>query len=561
MSRRTLTYMLNQPPTRERSGMPTLAFAVVLAVGLTCNQGDADDTVVPGDAVQVVHFPPRGSFKVILDPGHNPKGGRGGRSVSGRWEVVLNDALARAVGVELDRLPHITWELSRAPSESRSLKERAALFESGDPDLVISLHHDSVHTDVIAACNRSGSWDRACGEYEGFSLFVPTDGYFAGTSRMVAEHIAAELSGSGRAPSRYHESDLPGEGRALLDPVHGIYAGDFLYLLREVTRPMVLVEAGFLASAAEEAKLTDPEFVRSQAQRIATAIDKWVTTLEIDRSLNDPPGPAVGDDAIRYPEGATTSPVVRWHQAEPGLEIAVLPIYFRGKLVDRMVLSRADPEHFRVAVHHSATAPKTIVEWQRALGSPVVINSSFYEMDYQPQTPIVTGGVRKGPASYVSRHGALLAEPEDEAEPAVAMRDFRRERVDLSGFREAVVSYPTLVDFAGRVRAAPNPAWRADRSFAAVDSAGHLVLGSTEGGFFSLRRFGETLRAIPGLDLRYALNLDGGPPACLAIDTGDFDYVAWGRYESNDSAGREIIFWGEKEIEWPLPAVIALERR
>ena len=60
---------------------------------------------------------------------------------------------------------------------------------------------------------------------------------------------------AGRSPSRYHETDLPGEGRALLDEKRGIYAGDFLYLLRTVQRPMVLVEAGFLASSAEEAGL------------------------------------------------------------------------------------------------------------------------------------------------------------------------------------------------------------------------------------------------------------------------------------------------------------------
>jgi N-acetylmuramoyl-L-alanine amidase len=560
MSRRTLAYLLSQPPPRERSPTPALAFAALLAVGITCNQGTADDGLTPGDAIDVAVFTgPK--LQVVLDPGHDPKAGRGGRSVSGRWEVELNDTLAAALGAELDRMPHISWKLSRAPSESLSLQERAEYLETQDPDLVVSLHHDSVHADVIAACNRTGVWDPACGEYEGFSLFVPTRGYFAGVSRMVAERIATELAASGRTPSRYHESDLPGEGRALLDPARGIYAGDFLYLLRTVKRPIVLVEAGFMASNAEETWLTDPENVRDQARRLAAAIDNWATTLEIDRSVNDPPGPAVDDAAIRFPDQPTTGPVVRWQRAEAGLEAAVVPIYFRGELVDRMVLTRAQSEHFRIGVHHSSTSPKTITEWQRELAAPVVINSSFYEMDWQPQTPIVAGGVRKGPAAYVSRHGALVAEPKKRDAPRVAMLDFRRQKVDLSGFGEAVVSYPTLVDFAGKVRAARNPAWRADRSFVALDQSGRVIFGTTEGGFFSLRRLGETLRAMPGLDLSYALNLDGGPPACLAIDTDDLSYVAWGRYESNDSAGREIIFWGDKELEWKLPAVLALERR
>ena len=160
----------------------------------------------------------------------------------------------------------------------------------------------------------------------------------------------------------------------------------------------------------------------------------------------------------------------------------------------------------------------------------------------------------------MDRHGAFLAEPVKKGQKRFIMRDYNREPVDLkdSGYREAVVSYPTLLDGAGRVRAVPNPQWRADRSFIATDRQGRIILGTTEGGFFSLHRLGNFLKAAEGLEIERALNLDGGPPACLCVRTKNLEYLALGRYESNDSTGREIFFWGAVEVVWPLPGVIAL---
>ena len=51
---------------------------------------------------------------------------------------------------------------------------------------------------------------------------------------------------------------------------------------------------------------------------------------------------------------------------------------------------------------------------------------------------------------------------------------------------------------------------------------------------------------------------DCSPPACLCVRTKNLEYLALGRYESNDSTGREIFFWGAVEVVWPLPGVIAL---
>jgi hypothetical protein len=310
----------------------------------------------------------------------------------------------------------------------------------------------------------------------------------------------------------------------------------------------------------EELRLLDPAEIERVAGVLAEAIFAWQAELAALRAAADPAEPKVGDEAISDPAGLPYSPPLRLTEALPGLEFGLLPVFFHGRAVDRLALLRADPKRFRLGVFHDDAKPKSIVDWQTELGAAAVINSSYYTEDLQPQTPILAGGVKKGPPSYQSKHGAMLAEPAGKGLPAFAFKDYSGQAVDLAplGYREAVVSYPTLLDGLGRVRAAQNPGWRADRSFIGIDRQGRILLGTSEGGFFSLWRLGQFLRALPGLQAAYALNLDGGPPACLAVRAGELEFTALGRYESNDSTGQEVIFWGAEEVVWPLPAVIAL---
>jgi len=502
---------------------------------------------------------------VVIAPGHNPtpEGERGALSARGAREVELNDGLATRLKDALAGSPRIRPLLSRGPDERLTLQERLARLRVLDADLVVSLHHDSVHPSLLSEWTVDGVSRRYCDEHEGFSLFVPANGFYAELSQMAARSIADSLLGAGRKPSGYHALDVPGERRKLLDASRAVYEGDWLFLLRSLERPIVLVEQGFLVHRAEESRLRDPAVVDEQAKLLAQGILRWAEGLESDRLAREPEPPRVGDDAIRFPEGAPSSPVLRWVEASPGLDAAVLPLYFRGRYVDRVVFVRASPDRFRVSVHHDAANPRTAKDWREHLGAAVTVNSSFYTMEFEPQTPILAGGTVKGPRGYRSKHGAFLAEPAHGRAPTFTVRDLKGEPVDLpsTGYREGVVSYPTLVDFQGKVRARPNPGWRADRSFIGTDRSGRVVVGTTEGGFFSLHRLGVFLKALPGLDLTYALNLDGGPPACLSLKAGSLSYEAWGRWESNDSSGQEVIYWGPEEVRWPLPAVIALSRR
>ncbi|MBI3184719.1 MAG: phosphodiester glycosidase family protein [Myxococcales bacterium] len=243
-----------------------------------------------------------------------------------------------------------------------------------------------------------------------------------------------------------------------------------------------------------------------------------------------------------------------WVQRLAGLETAELDAVLEGTVVDRLHLVRVDPRRFAFRVFHDAERPASVEGWLERLGAVAVVNGSFYLMDQTPETPVKAGGIRLGPSRYRSRHGAFVA-GED-----TRIIDLRGREVDqaLSDYSEAMVSYPLLIDRAGKVRASTNPTWLANRTFVATDAKGRVLLGTTETGFFALTRLGRFLRAAP-LGLTAALNLDGGPVACQAVSAGEFRKVIYGQWETNDSTGEVRVFWGYgPPLRWPLPIALAV---
>jgi hypothetical protein len=100
----------------------------------------------------------------------------------------------------------------------------------------------------------------------------------------------------------------------------------------------------------------------------------------------------------------------------------------------------------------------------------------------------------------------------------------------IAPYRDAMVSYPLLVDGNGATRAAGHDDWFANRTFVGLDAQARIVIGTTHDGFFALRRLGETLQRSP-LALRVALNLDGGPIASQIVSAGGWLRVVHGNAE------------------------------
>jgi len=67
-----------------------------------------------------------------------------------------------------------------------------------------------------------------------------------------------------------------------------------------------------------------------------------------------------------------------WETQAPGLETADLDLTVGQAVVDRMVLVRLNPRHYRLSVHWDPTASRTAEAWQRELGAAVVVMGGYF---------------------------------------------------------------------------------------------------------------------------------------------------------------------------------------
>ena len=135
--------------------------------------------------------------------------------------------------------------------------------------------------------------------------------------------------------------------------------------------------------------------------------------------------------------------------------------------------------------------------------------------------------------------------------------------VDLY-YRFGTNSYPTMYDSRGESRSKSSYyKWRANRTFIGVDNDGYFLMGNTQEGFFSLWRMGHFFQKYDKeLNIEgegYILNMDGGPPACISVNTTNYDYVWYGFQEGNNT--HEIAWNKKNQFKWRIPTVVAAIKR
>lgn len=223
----------------------------------------------------------RARCSVALDVGHSwiaP----GAISAHGRPEFQFN--LALAVAIRRAMLARgCSVELIAAGGDVTELRVRTAQAE--DAALFLSVHHDSVHADLLESWQYAAQTLRFNDHFGGFSLFVSHDNPDLAGSLGCASEIGAALRRHGQTPSRYHADPLVGEARAFLDEANGVHAYDRLVVLHTARQKAVLLEAGVLINRAEERRLLK----MSNREMIAEAVAEGVTVC-----LNPTP-PAAGN--------------------------------------------------------------------------------------------------------------------------------------------------------------------------------------------------------------------------------------------------------------------------
>jgi hypothetical protein len=255
------------------------------------------------------------------------------------------------------------------------------------------------------------------------------------------------------------------------------------------------------------------------------------------------------------------APIVRsggftWRSIAAGFEVAEMPVMAGDDEVDRIELARIDPARFRFVVRNAPAGDKDLDGWMAELGAALVVNGSYFSVHGRPATPVLSDGTLLGPEAYDAKAGAFVA-----SAGFVAIRDLRRSdwQTAFQGPENALVSYPLLVA-PGLDPAVHLSRWLANRSFVGQDSAGRIIIGTTEDAFFSLDSLARFLDEVP-LELTIALNLDGGPVACQGIRLNGFERRTYGKWEVQVEGDRAKLLSDLYGSIDPMPVVLAVMPR
>jgi N-acetylmuramoyl-L-alanine amidase len=201
---------------------------------------------------------------VALDIGHSIKK-PGATSNSGAKEFDLNIALANAVATYLQK-QGVSTHLIGEDGKMDVLTNRT--LAAKEDALFLSIHHDSILQ----------SWMLRVQDYSGFSVFVSRKNKQVAASLSCASKIGAALIKAGFKPSRYHALPVEGQNRPFADEANGVHYFDDLIVLKTAKQPAVLVEAGVIVNAEDEARVSSTE----GRQRHSAAISAAVTACMLD---------------------------------------------------------------------------------------------------------------------------------------------------------------------------------------------------------------------------------------------------------------------------------------
>jgi uncharacterized protein YigE (DUF2233 family) len=247
------------------------------------------------------------------------------------------------------------------------------------------------------------------------------------------------------------------------------------------------------------------------------------------------------------------SGTISWKNLSPGLSFIRWPVQSSNGQENHLAILRIDPERWSFKVFFNKE-PKSAEEWQQSTGAVVVCNGGYFQENFLPAGRILANGGSVGPFRNKAMKAMFLAEPKKGLNqlPKATIIDLKDPDSDekISFYEQGIQSFPILLDPRGQVRVNPSN-FQDSRTGIAQDQSGMIYLLASEKAYFTLFDLGNYLKALP-LNLRFALNLDGGSKTQLLIRTGTYNFHLSGRSESSQAAR----FFISETVK--LPSVIGL---
>ncbi len=254
--------------------------------------------------------------------------------------------------------------------------------------------------------------------------------------------------------------------------------------------------------------------------------------------------------ALKSPDIPVIAGNLTWQTRAPGFETAELDVIASGKVVDRILLNRINPAYYAFSALNAPAGNSTLADWEDALPqAQLIVNGSYFDRYGNPSTPFISQGKFIGISPYSAKAGAVVSK--NGGLSVVDLSNGQAWQDAFKGAQNAMVSYPLLIGEDGENHVRNPSRWLANRTFIAEDHAGNILIGTTEDAFFSIYRLAEFLRSAPlnsELDIKVALNLDGGPVACQSVRAGNFHRHFIAKWELQADQNGENI----KLLSWPL---------
>lgn len=228
--------------------------------------------------------PRRGLRTVVLDPGH---GGSetGAVGPAGTMEKELTLALSRALAERLTSELGLRVALTRTDDVDLGLDERSAFANQNKADLFLSIHLNSTaRGDARGAetyfLSLQASDERAA-DAAAIENLVGEAAASPGSDEFDLQLMLWDLAQSSHLAASQRLANLIQEelNRSLDLPDRGVKQAPFRVLMG-AAMPAVLVELGFISSAAEERLLRDPAYRAGLVETLVRAVARFRSEVD-----------------------------------------------------------------------------------------------------------------------------------------------------------------------------------------------------------------------------------------------------------------------------------------
>jgi N-acetylmuramoyl-L-alanine amidase len=218
----------------------------------------------------------RADFRLLIDVGHTLEAA-GAVSARGIDEFQYNLTLAKETAQTLRERGFTKTTLLITEGKTKpGLYSRVSKINKASPDLLLSIHHDSVPDGFIQKFEYDDKLRGFSDRFAGHSVFVSAANPHYAASVLFGRILGNEMTAHGlHYTPHYIDKIMGNRQRLLVDAEAGLYRYDGLLVLKQTRVPAVLLEAGSIINREEEWQLRLPKRRAQITNSVADAVDLY----------------------------------------------------------------------------------------------------------------------------------------------------------------------------------------------------------------------------------------------------------------------------------------------